>query len=50
MTLQDIYDQLSFGELRQLFLSGNDIDEMSEGMSEEQFKRVLPSVMLGLTE
>jgi len=50
MTLQDIYEQLSYGELRQLFLSGNDIDDLDVSMSQDQFQRLLPSIQLGLTE
>lgn len=49
MTLQDIYDQLAFGELRQLSL-GKGIDATSEEIQPEDFKRLLPSIQLGLTE
>ena len=48
MTLQDIYDQLSFGELRLLFLGegGEDTDTTEK----VDFKRLLPTVVLGLTD
>lgn len=48
MTLQDIYDQLSYGELRLLFL-GQDPDNPDAGMPESQFMQMLPTVQLGLT-
>jgi hypothetical protein len=47
MTLQDIYDQLSYGELRMLAL-GSDLDN-DEGMPEESFKKLFPSIQLALT-
>lgn len=50
MTLDDIYTQLSFGELRQLFVAGTDIDQSPEGMPSESFGKLLPSIKLGLTE
>lgn len=50
MTLEDIYTQLSFGELRQLFLAGTDIDDPDAGMPKEHFAKLLPSISLGLTE
>jgi hypothetical protein len=50
MTLDDIYTQLSFGELSGLFIAGDDIDAVNlAGMPAKQFIRVLPSVRLGLT-
>ena len=51
MTLQDIYNQLSYGELRLLFLGGKDIDNPNTtGMPIESFLQLLPSVQLGLSE
>lgn len=51
MTLEDIYNSLSFGELRMLFLSGKDIDNPNRsGMPIESFMQLLPSIQLGLTE
>jgi hypothetical protein len=50
MTLQDIYNQLSFGELRHLFLSGTEIDNPNATMPKESFLMLLPSVQLGLIE
>ena len=51
MTLEDIYTQLSYGELRMLFLSGKDIDNANRGgMPLESFMQLLPSIQLGLTE
>lgn len=49
MTLQDIYDQLSYGELRDLFLAVAGPDAL-EDMPLESYAKVLPSVQLGLTE
>ena len=49
MTLQDIYDQLSFGELRHLSLGSGSLDSDC-GMPEESFLKLLPTVKLGLTE
>ena len=51
MVLQDIYDYLSFGEFRQLFLSGKgiDIDNVS-AIPRDKFPQILPLVVLGLTE
>lgn len=50
MTLDDIYTQLSHGELRQLFLGGQDITDPTAGLSPEQYPKLLSSVQLGLTE
>jgi len=50
MKLTDLYDQLSFGELRLLFLSGNSIDTPAAGISAEQYPQLLPSIELGLME
>ena len=50
MTLDDIYQQLSFGELRQLFMGGKNIDDPNTGMPEESFYKLLPTIQLGLTE
>ena len=49
MTLQDIYNQLSYGELRLLFVGGSDIDSTDTGMTTEQFIKLLPTIQLGLT-
>ena len=48
MTLKDIYDQLSFGELRLLFM-GSDPDDVEQGLPEESFYKMLPHIQLGLT-
>ena len=51
MTLEDIYNQLSYGELRMLFLGGTDIDNPNKGgMPIESFLQMLGSIQLGLTE
>ena len=50
MTLQDIYDQLAFGELRQVSLGYGSIDANEDGMPVESFMKLLPTVKLGLTE
>jgi hypothetical protein len=50
MKLQDIYDQLAYGELRLLQLGSGDIDNTEEGMPVESFMKMLPTVQLGLTE
>ena len=47
MKLQDIYDQLSYGELRQLFLGEG--DDTTDTTMPIDFKKVLPSVRLALT-
>lgn len=47
MTLQDIYDQLSYGELRDTFIGkGTDGD----GTDRADLKRLFPSVVLSLTD
>ena len=49
MTLQDIYDQLAYGELRLLNLGSGNID--SDGaFPVKSFMKVLPTIQLGLTE
>ena len=48
MNLQDIYNQLSYGELRLLFIGGDDIDDVNQGMSTAQFTQLLPTIDLGL--
>jgi hypothetical protein len=50
MTLDDIYNQLSFGELRQLFMGGKSIDNPNAGISTDNYARLLPSIQLGITE
>lgn len=50
MTLDDVYTQLTHGELRQLFLGSGDIDGNDDAMPEINYKKVFPSVQLGLTE
>lgn len=50
MKLQDIYDQLAYGELRLLNLGSGNIDSASDGFPEESFIKLLPTVRLGLTE
>lgn len=46
MTLQEIFDQLSYGELAQINLGGSG----DSGINESNWERVLASVNLGLTE
>ena len=48
MTLQDIYNQLSFGELRMLFMGSNP-DDVDQGLDQDMFIRMLPHIQLGLT-
>ena len=48
MTLQDIYDQLAFGELRDLKIGGSGINSPGEGITKENFIRLLPSIQRGL--
>ena len=48
MILNDIYLQLSHGELRQLFMA-NDPDTPDQPMSEESFQKLFPTIDLGLT-
>ena len=51
MTLEDIYNQLSYGELRMLFMGGKDIDSPNtQGMPIASFMQMLGSIQLGLTE
>ena len=50
MTLDDIYNQLGHGELRELFVGGKSIDEPSWGITAENYPILFPSVQLGLTE
>jgi|TARA_B110000908_G_scaffold63009_2_gene76567 hypothetical protein len=50
MTLDDIYNQLGHGELRELFVGGKSIDEPSWGITSENYPILFPSVQLGLTE
>ena len=49
MTLQDIYDLMAYGELRDLFLGGTDLAEGGDGVDNDNFKRLWPNVNLGLT-
>jgi hypothetical protein len=46
MTLQEIFDQLSYGELSQISMGGSG----DAGINEANWERVLASVNLGLTE
>ena len=48
MLLQDIYNQLSFGELRLLFM-GSDPDNVSDGLPQDSFIKMLPHIQLGIT-
>lgn len=50
MKLQDIYDQLAFGELRLLNLGSGNIDSDTSNLPEESFERMFPTIQLGLTE
>lgn len=47
MTLQDIFDQLAYGELAQLFISEQ--ADGTTGIKEQDYPRVFASVLLGLT-
>lgn len=49
MKLQDIYDQLAYGEFSNISW-GHDLDAPEGGMPEEAFKKLVPTVQLGLTE
>jgi hypothetical protein len=49
MLLKDIYDQLAYGELRELKLGGSSIDAIGDGIVSDNFKRLLPHVVMGLT-
>lgn len=50
MKLQDIYDQLAYGELRLLNLGSGNIDSESDALPVESFLKILPTIQLGLTE
>lgn len=51
VTLQDVYDYLSYGEFSQLFLSGTGIDIGNvSSIPRDKFPQLLPLVVLGLTE
>lgn len=50
MLLNDIYDQLAYGELRQVVLGSGDIDSVVVGLPPENCRRLLPFVKAGLTE
>ena len=50
MTLQDVYDQLSYGELSQLFAASAGIDDVEGAMPSSSYPKILPSIQLGLTE
>ena len=45
MTLQDIFDKLTFGELSQIGVSGN-----GTGISQEDYPKLISHVNLGLTD
>lgn len=49
MLLKDIYDQLAYGELRELKLGGSGIDAIGDGIATVNYPRLLPHVILGLT-
>jgi hypothetical protein len=49
MLLKDIYDQLAYGELRELKLGGSSIDAIGDGIASENHKRLLPHIQMGLT-
>lgn len=48
MTLQDIFDDLAYGELSQVVMGGFNADQ--QGIPVEQRKRVFSHVVIGLTE
>ena len=50
MKLSEIYDQLAWGELRQIVLGTGDIAVTSLGVPQAKQKELLPFVVLGLTE
>ena len=50
MQLDDIYDQLAYGELRQLVIGSGAIDATEIGVPKEAYQRLLPLVKSGLTE
>jgi hypothetical protein len=49
MILQDIYNQLAYGELRELVLGGATADAPSDGIKPADFPRLLPHIQMGLT-
>ena len=49
VTLQDIYDLMAYGELRDLFLLGTDLTTGGDGVENPQLKRLWPNINLGLT-
>src|SRR6056297_3629146 len=50
MTLEDIYNQLAYGELRLLNLGSGGIDSTSDTMPVESFLKMVPTIQLGLTD
>jgi len=50
MTLQDIYDQLAYGELRNIVMGSGGIGNTEESIPEDKFEIILPFIALGLTE
>jgi hypothetical protein len=49
MILSDIYNQLAYGELRELALGGMSLEAPSDGVFPENYKRLLPHIQMGLT-
>ena len=49
MTLLDIYNSMAYGELRDLFLLGTDIDDGGVGVQSDQLVKLWPNIELGLT-
>lgn len=49
MTLQDIYDQLAYGELRLTSLARQNVDQQHEEIETDNFKKLLPHIQLALT-
>ncbi len=46
MTLQDIYDQLTYGPLKNLFVASRNMEDV--GIEGEDFKSLFPHIQLGL--
>lgn len=49
MNLQNVYDQLAYGELRSFFMGGTDIDLGAQGIQRDFYAQYLPFIIAGLT-
>lgn len=50
MTLADIYEYLSTGELSQVVMGSSSLDDPSAGVPKERYKQLRNSIQLGLTD